>query len=201
MVSGAREIDRRLLASFATVLDYPEAETEHAVRACEELVSASAPEAAALVAEFRAFAAERPLGQLQELYTAAFDLDTLSDLDATCYPYVGHHLFGESHKRSAFLVGLAERFRQHGFSAERELPDHLVVLLRFAAACPDDQLVRELIEEAIVPALERMTAAAGESDLPLGGRRAYLRVLEALRLALARRDRELTPLADAGGPA
>lgn len=195
------EVDRRVLGLFADVLDYPEAELVEAARACEQAVREDAPEAAALLAEFRAFAAERPLGELQELYTAAFDLDTLSDLDATCYPYVGHHLFGESHKRSAFLVGLAERFRAHGFTVERELPDHLVVLLRFAATCSDDELVGELVHEALVPALERMTDGADGIAGPQSGRRVYLRALLALRLALEAAERRLAPLLPAGGTA
>ena len=194
-------IDRRVLGLFAGILDYPEAGIVETARACEETIREDAPEAAVLLAEFAAFAAERPLGELQELYTAAFDLDTLSDLDATCYPYVGHHLLGESHKRSAFLVGLAERFRAHGFEAGTELPDHLVVLLRFAAACPDDELVDELVDDAIVPALERMTGGAGDIEGPQSGRRVYLRALLALRLALQTEERELAPLEHAGGRA
>jgi len=194
-------IDRRVLGLFAGILDYPEAGIVETARACEELIRDDAPEAAALLAEFSSFAAERPLGELQELYTAAFDLDTLSDLDATCYPYVGHHLLGESHKRSAFLVGLAERFRVHGFTAGTELPDHLVVLLRFAATCPDDELVGELVDDAIVPALERMTGGAGDIEGPQSGRRVYLRALLALRLALQAEERELAPLEHAGGRA
>ena len=194
-------IDRRQLGLFADILDYPEAEIVETVWACEEVVRDDTPEAAALLADFRAYAEQRPLGELQELYTAAFDLDTLSDLDATCYPYVGHHLFGESHKRSAFLVGLNERFRAHDFVVERELPDHLVVLLRFAAACPDETLVGELVHEALLPALERMTGGADEIEGPPGGRRAYLRVLLALRLALEVEEQELAPLSHAGGRA
>ena len=191
----------RLLALFAEALDYPEDGIAETARECEQAVHDDAPEAAALLAEFGVFVAERPLGELQELYTAAFDLDTLSDLDATCYPYVGHHLFGESHKRSAFLVGLAERFRAHGFTVERELPDHLVVLLRFAAACPADELVGELVDEALVPALERMTGGDDDAGAPPSGRRVYLRALLALRLTLEAMTRELPSLESAGGAA
>ncbi len=193
------EIDRRLLGLFADVLDYPEERIGETVLECEELVRDAAPEAAEPLAEFRSFVDERPLGKLQELYTAAFDLDTLSDLDTTCYPYVGHHLLGESHKRSAFMVGLSERYRARGFSPGTELPDHLVVLLRFTAACPDEEEVAELVHEAIVPALERMTGGADEIEGSLSGRRVYLRALLALRLALEAQPRTLAPLSHAGG--
>ena len=195
-----RKVDRRLLALFAEALDYPEDGIAETARECEQAARDDAPVAVVPLAEFAAFVAERPLGELQELYTAAFDLDTLSDLDATCYPYVGHHLFGESHKRSAFLVGLAERFRAHGFTVERELPDHLVVLLRFAAACPDEELVGELVDEALLPALERMTGGAEAIEGPQS-RRVYLQVLLGLRLTLEAAEQAHAPPLPAGGRA
>ena len=178
-------LDRRAIALFADALDYPGPRTLEAVAECEEAVVAWSPESAALLAEFRTYAKESPLGRLQEIYTGAFDLDTLSDLAATCYPYVGHHLFGESHKRSAFLVGLRERYRAYGFEVENELPDHLVVLLRFLAVCDDGELIAEVIHEALVPALERMVGDSGERPEPLTGRERYLQLLDALRRFLA----------------
>jgi nitrate reductase assembly molybdenum cofactor insertion protein NarJ len=138
------------------------------------------------------------LGQLQEAYTRAFDLDTLSDLEPTCYPYVGHHLFDENPKRSAFILGLNERFRRHGFSAGGELPDHLVVILRFAASCDDDGLVDEILSDAVVPSLRGMVghhhASAGE---PGTARERYQLVLKALLTALEAEgyDSDVTPMA------
>ncbi len=179
---------REALRLFADVLDYPQPGVVETARDCEAFLAAEHPQAAALLRDFRAFAAQRPLGQLQEIYTGAFDLDTLSDLDATCYPYVGHHLFGESYKRSAFLLELHERFRAHGFAVEHELPDHLVVLLRFLGTCPDGELVEELVGEAIVPALERMVGEDEEAEERPSGRAAYQRVLRALGLVLRERQ-------------
>ena len=62
--------------------------------------------AAALLDAFVSLAEETPLGTLQEEYTRTFDLDTMSRSQPTCYPYVGHYLFDESHKRGAFILGL-----------------------------------------------------------------------------------------------
>jgi len=176
------------LALFAEVLEYPEPDVAETVSRCEALVTERQPEAASLLADFRTFTGLVPLGRLQEIYTSAFDLDTLSDLDATLYPYVGHHLFGESYKRSAFMTELSSRMRASGYVVERELPDHLVVLLRFLAVCPDEQLAGELVHDAMVPALVRM---AGEDEAdeakPLeavSGREVYRRALKALRIVL-----------------
>lgn len=173
-----------LARAFADVLDYPRAPLGEAAWTCERLARRRSPAAAALLARFRVFAEERSLGELQEAYTAAFDLDTLSELEPTLYPYVGHHLFDESHKRSAFLVGLAERYRAHGFSAGTELPDHLVVLLRFVGVCEDRALVGELVRDAIAPAIARMTRDGNGSEGGANGRDSYRRALWALRLVL-----------------
>lgn len=192
MVSAVGEtLDRPLLAAFADVLDYPRAPVADSVRACEALAAARSPEAASLLAGFRALAEGQPLGELQEAYTLAFDLDSMSDLEPTCYPYVGHHLFDENPKRSAFLVGLNERYHAHGFTAEGELPDHLVVLLRFLAVCDDEALAAELLHDAVVPGLERMAGKAGEPGGAASGRVRYLGLLRALLLALT--DGEARP--------
>jgi hypothetical protein len=66
-------------------------------------------------------------------------------------------MFGEAYKRSAFMLELKERFRAHDFTPMVELPDHLPVLLRFMAMCPDENLVGELARDALVPTLTPMT--------------------------------------------
>lgn len=183
----ASEVDPgRLVELFADLLDYPRPGIVESALECRALLADGSPDAARLLDDFLADLEKIPLGQLEELYTGAFDLDTLSDINATCYPYVGHHLLGETYKRSTFMVELRERYEAHGFEVDGgELPDHIVVILRFLASCPDSELAEELVGEALLPALSRMTkdgdevAIAGE-----GGRRVYLRLLEALRLAL-----------------
>lgn len=183
-------LDRRVFSLFGDLLEYPGAGLAGSVEACEALVAAAHPEAAARLAEFRAFLAGAPRGRVEEAYTATFDLG------AAIHPYVGYHLFGESYKRSLFLLGLKERFRASGFTQSgNELPDHVVVLLRFLA-CADPAPALELIGEAMLPALDRMLGGgeeaprevregAGLTGAAVGPpRRPYRAVLEALRLVL-----------------
>ncbi|MCC6223166.1 MAG: molecular chaperone TorD family protein [Thermoleophilia bacterium] len=181
-------LGRAVTGAFADVLDYPRGPLAALVARCEAAASAS-PEAVALLAGFREFAESAGLGELQEAYTRAFDLDSMSDLEPTCYPYVGHVLFDDNHKRSAFLVGLNERYGEHGFSAGTELPDHLVVLLRFVASCEDAALAEELLDEAIMPALGRLVGKLDAEAVPETGRERYQLVLRALWLALGVRQR------------
>jgi nitrate reductase delta subunit len=184
MAISTSVINRELVLAFADVLSYPFGPVDGAVRVCEELAGDESEEAATLLGRFAAYAEATPLGELQEAYTLAFDLDSLSESEPTCYPYVGHHLFDENHKRSAFILGLLERYRAHGFEGDAsDLPDHLVILLRFVASCDDDELVAETVDEALLPALARMLGTVGSAE-PVNGRQRYQQVLNALALAL-----------------
>lgn len=186
MVSAPAATDRsHLLSLLAELLDYPRPGIAAAAHECRALVAEPTPDAAALFDAFLADLEEIPAGRLEELYSGAFDLDTLSDFDATCHPYVGHHLFGESYRRSRFMAGLVERYRAEGFDAGTELPDHVVVMLRFLAEEPEPDVAEELVGEALLPALARMTRDGDEAVLEgSSGRQIYLRVLEAVRLVI-----------------
>jgi nitrate reductase delta subunit len=156
-----------IVALLADLVDYPGPELAESVLVCRELVS---PAAASLLDGFLADLERLGLERMQELYSSSFELE------AACYPYVGHQLLGESYRRSRFMVWLLERYAEQGFEPDRsELPDHLLVMLRFLAVCGDDALASELVGEAILPALGRMTS---------GDPATYLRLLEAVGLAL-----------------
>ena len=142
--------DPRIFACFAEMLDYPHPGLVHAVRKATEMVPADGGQTSALLESFRDFLQTTPAGRLEEIYTATFDFE------GTFHPYIGHHLLGDSYKRSALLVGLKERYRACGVETGSELPDHLTVVLRVLAACDDVKLKQELIGEALVPALNKM---------------------------------------------
>lgn len=198
------EADHRVLAAaFAEVLAYPVSAPAAPARACAEAAAVADPEAAEILRAFAATCDATPLGELQETYTRAFDLDTMSKAEPTCYPYVGHYLFDENHKRGAFILGLRRRYIDNGFSDESDLPDHLLVMLRFLAVCPDDVLADEIIVEAILPALAQIgllaggDAAARPANREDGGlRRAYLDLLRALDLSLLAGREGLVPVPD-----
>jgi nitrate reductase molybdenum cofactor assembly chaperone NarJ/NarW len=176
-----------VVSLLADLIDYPHPGLAEEAAECRALVVDASPDAAALLDTFIGDVDRTPAGKLEEIYSGAFDLDTLSEFDPTCYPYVGHHLLGETYRRSRFMVGLLERYKAYGYEVPSgELPDHLLVMLRFIVRCPDEELVEELVGEALLPALSRMTRDGEETGLQgEGGRRIYLRALEAVRLTLA----------------
>ena len=182
-------IERRIFNLFADILAYPGPGLLAAVRECEALAAALDPALPATLRPFRDFVAETSLTRLEEVYTGTFDLD------ATCYPYVGYHLFGESYKRSLFLLKLKEAYRAFDISLGSELPDHIAPVLRSLAVCDDSEVSQELLNVALLPALDRMTGRAKSagyddeeepSQPPEGDepRSPYRQALEALRLVL-----------------
>ncbi len=175
---------RWLFRLFASLLDYPVDGIDQVAESCVAWLR-DEPEAAALVEAFATFAADRPLGELEEHYTRAFEMNPFSSL------YVGYHLLGESYKRSLFLIGLRERYDAEGFTPAVELPDHLCVMLRFMAQSPDWNSIEEMVREAIVPVLDKMMGqAAGSEDEAVQEApepSAYRGLLQALRLVLMNR--------------
>ena len=183
--SGAAQV----LGLFAELLEYPRPGLAETARECRALVAPESAEAAALLDEFAVFVERTPPDTVEEIFTATFDLN------ASCHPYVGYHMFGEAYKRSALMLELKERFREHNYDPGVELPDHIAVLLRFMSLCPDAELTSEIALEALLPTLEPMTVAPeaepvdDDEEAPevfdLGDD--YRRVLHALRLVLQAR--------------
>lgn len=178
-----------MLELFAELLEYPHRGLATTARECSAEIASDNPEAAALLTQFAAFVERIPYNTLEEVYTATFDLN------ASRHLYIGYHLFGEAYKRSVFMLELRERYRTHGFEEGMELTDHLAIMLRFMARCPDKGAVEELALEGVIPSLEPMMVsdvaepvAEGEEQPPffdVGDD--YSRVLKALRQVLLAR--------------
>ncbi len=176
---------RRIFQLFATLLDYPSPALADAAEEGARWLAPHSAEASNLVRDFQKLAASTDVGRMEEIYTGFFELNAVS------HPYVGYHLFGESYKRSVFLLGLKERYAAHDFTHGTELADHLVVMLRFIAQCDDVYLIEELVRDALLPALEKMTGEPAENEpveeepvVHQRGRAGYQQVLRALRLTL-----------------
>lgn len=193
--------EKRIFQLFAKILGYPREDLAEATRECEDLIREETPQAAEFLTEFRGIVEDTPIGRMEEIYTGAFDLEANWQL------YIGYHLFGESYARSIFLLELKERFRASGFPPpEGELPDHAAVLLEFLGICDDRQQVDELVDEALLPTLNRLTGEGEEvieEELEEGeeeseeiqrqrsSREVYEGVLRALRMVLIQQQSRL----------
>ena len=170
-----------MLITLADLLEYPGSEFE--ARLARSGVSAERRHSSDQSAALSRDAATSPLERFasaisaltaderEELYTGTFDVTP------ACVLYVSIHLFGEENfKRGEFMAGLLARYAQAGFDRAGELPDHLSVLLRFAAQT-DDAERRELAEFCLLGPLGKMIAAVQETN-------PYRALLEAVRETL-----------------
>ncbi len=169
----------RLWEIFADILEYPTPLLGKQVDECLSLLLPDQEEAAACLGQFRDFLEQTTAGRVEEIHTSTFDLQP------TCYPYVGYHLFGENHRRGSFMAQLKEQYRIRNFPLVRELPDHIAVLLRFLAHLEDDEERRELIHLGMVPSLQRMLE--GFKD----GKNPYRGVLQALLILLEKERQQI----------
>ncbi len=138
---------------FAAIFTYPSPELTAEISECNRQLKADYPEAAELINQFQSLANSTSISHLEEIYTSTFDVNPV------CFPYPGFHLFGENFNRADFLVKLQQKYQEHGFTAPpNELADHLAVMLEFLSTLePDAVLAQELIEDCLLPALEKMT--------------------------------------------
>ena len=89
----------------------------------------------------------------EELYTSTFDMSP------ACVPYISVYLFGEEDiRRNAFMAGLQARYEESGFSYSGDLPDHLSIILRFAATTNPKE-IRELAEFCFLHPFKKMREA------------------------------------------
>ncbi len=145
---GGNLKDTIVLEKVADLLDYPGPDLAQRVKDAICLLDPRHDEASALLEGFGKFVRNNPVSRLEEIYTSTFDLQPV------CCLYVGHHLFGESHRRGLFMAGLKEHYQARGFSSGHELPDHLGAVLRFISKYEAEE--REMVQECVLPALKKM---------------------------------------------
>jgi len=165
-------MDRETFTLLAELFTFPSEKTEATARRCVALLTHSDERVARLVDSFREFVEREGLEKLEEIYTYTFDLTPPSP------PYIGHYIFGEDYRRSHFMVGLKETYRRYGYSYdERELPDHISVLLAFLPLYENEEEREELISLCLIPALKKMIKGLKDGN-------PYKSLLEAVLLIL-----------------
>lgn len=141
--------NRQICQLFAEMLDYPGSGLHQAATSCAIQLENISPGINKPVKAFAGFVNSQSLESLEEIYTQTFDVTPATSL------YLGYHLFGETPKRSVFLIELTEAYETHSFSSGIELADHLGVMLRFLSVSEDPEFTLPLIEECILPTLEK----------------------------------------------
>lgn len=157
------ERDQRLVWRIAALLlDYPNQST---VDMLDDLRTAAAdvdPRAGAPLVSFVDYATSTPQLELAQHYVETFDLRRRSCLHLTYYAY------GDTRKRGMALLRFKHAYKQAGVELdEAELPDHLAVVLEFAATA-DPTTGRRLLEEHR-PVLELLRLSLHDAGSPYAG--------------------------------
>lgn len=136
-------------ANMAELLDFPGPEFAASGRTLADFLRQDYPDAALQVALFLDAIPQRTL-DLQELHTRTFEVQALTTLG------VGYVLFGDDYKRGALLSNLNREHSEAGNDCRGNLADHLPNVLRLMSKLKDQELLEELVEQILVPALMLM---------------------------------------------
>lgn len=142
---------------LAKLLDYPRQDYPTWVASVHELLTGKYVIAAAhiealaqaLPTEGGPFTQEA-LDEIQEIHTRSFEVQSITTLG------VGYVLFGDDYKRGDLLANLSREQSALGIDPGDELADHLPNVLRLLARWEDQDMVKELVEEVLHPALSIM---------------------------------------------
>ena len=158
------EIDTRqeICRYFVDLLNYPNDEVKQTAAVCYTRLKEFYPGTAEHLRGFIRFLEDERASRVEEVFTATFDLHS------HCYPYVGYQLCGENQHRTMFLIKLREIYRQHDFVAGNELPDHLCEVLRFVGMVADQECYHEIVQDGLLPALEKIIKSIEADDQPYG---------------------------------
>ena len=136
-------------SNMAELLDYPAPGFAARARLLVDFLCQDYPDAAADMQLFLDAIPERTL-DLQELHTRTFDVQALTTLGT------GYVLFGDDYKRGALLSNLNREHDEAENDCRGELADHLPNVLRLIPKLKDPELLAELVEQILVPALMLM---------------------------------------------
>ena len=127
--------DRLAYKLLALLLEYPDAAWRAALPDLDEVVAAVQDvDRRKTFQHFLSQVAATAPNQLEEAYTAAFDLDPATSLNLT------YQLLGDNEDRGKVLAALLRLYCRQGFElAERQLPDYLPLVFEFLSLYPDAQ--------------------------------------------------------------
>ncbi|MGW0250027.1 nitrate reductase molybdenum cofactor assembly chaperone [Nocardia goodfellowii] len=157
------EHERRLVWRMAALLlDYPNADTlamlDQLSSAAAELPEHMRPYFSELLAHLRA----TPPLELAASYVETFDLRRRASMHLTFYAY------GDTRKRGMALLRFKHAYKHAGVElGDHELPDHLPVLLEFAATV--DPIGGERLLGEHLPVIELLRLSLSDTKSPYAG--------------------------------
>ena len=137
-------------ALLSYLFDYPDTHFLSLTQEVRQNLDPKYTKAHEALSQFISHVSSMDVKELQEIFTRSFDIQAATTLD------VGYLLFGDDYKRGQLLVHLNQEHQKTKNSCGTELPDHLPNVLRLISKLEDQDLIKELVSEILVPALLKM---------------------------------------------
>ncbi|MGH3453808.1 MAG: nitrate reductase molybdenum cofactor assembly chaperone [Nocardioidaceae bacterium] len=165
-------VDARAAHQVASLLlSYPDQDLLDRAPLLRRAAEPAAAEVRTPLLRFLDHLESKPLGELQRDYVATFDMKRRRCLYLTFWTH------GDTRVRGQALLAFKERYAASGARFEAaELPDHLAVVLEFAATVDPDAGVELLVEHR--PALTLIREALAAANSP------YSHVIDAVEATL-----------------
>ena len=144
---------------IASLFDYPEKDFAVNVKITQQYLNQFYPEAAEKLKPFTGYILKATLSEKEELFTRSFDVQSITTLD------IGYVLFGDDYKRAEILVNFNREHKDANNDCGNELADHLPNVLRLISKMSNRQLVEELAEKIIGPAVFKMKGEFAEEKI------------------------------------
>lgn len=146
-------------AYMAHLFEYPDALFVERVTSLRARIAEGHAEAVPPLDEFLALLPCDDLHMMQEVFTRSFDVQAITTLD------IGYVLFGDDYKRGELLSNLNREHLAHEVDCGHELADHLPNILKLMPKLEDEELLVELVNEILAPALHTMTGEFDQSRI------------------------------------
>ena len=146
---------------LSEIFKYPKVGYAEKVKSCMTYLQSNYPEAAITFERFAKFIDGKTLFEIEEVFGFTFHIQ------AICYLDIGYVLFGEDYSRGEFLVNMKNEQLKIKHDCEEELADNLPHVLHLIAVSSDKNFVQELVEIALVPAVEKMLEEFDPSRMAL----------------------------------
>jgi nitrate reductase delta subunit len=171
---------RRIFKLLSILLEYPEDEAMEHIEECRIVASRlSDGEVKSSATEFISYLGTTPLIELQETYTATFDLNPSTSLN------LSYHKWGDGRERGNALAGLVDLYLRAGYGiAEGDLPDFLPLVLEFLSIGPPETARRIMAE--LHPQASILASRLAESGSP------YMALVEGVARLFEQESSDLT---------
>lgn len=97
--------------------------------------------------------------EIEDLYLRTFEVQSITTLD------IGYVVFGDDYKRGELMVNLNKEHKTYGIDCGDELADNLSNVLKLINKIEDAELLNDLVNKIIAPALTKMIEGFGENQL------------------------------------